>query len=274
MMSSRLRALRVVHPFPSLLNAALVVVLAAMAGGTAVAVALLGAGMLGIQFCIGATNDVVDVALDAHFKPWKPIPAGLVTRASAVRLAAVAGVLGIAAATVGGPLTVAMALVMLGCGLVYDLWLKPTIWAWTCFSVAFALLPVYAWYGAVGTLPPRIEFLVLLAVVAGPMLHVANGLVDLEPDGSAGLVTLATRLGLRRAAALNAGLLAALLLLAWLTLSVSSAQANVVVMAGAALGVGGNLLLSAQRPTRRQLGWSLQALAVAMLGIGWLFAVS
>ena len=40
-------------------------------------------GMLGLQFCIGAVNDLLDERVDALAKPWKPIPSGLVSRRTA-----------------------------------------------------------------------------------------------------------------------------------------------------------------------------------------------
>ena len=70
--TSRLRALRVVHPFPSFLNSALVLGLALIAGAPLPRAALLAVGMLGLQFAIGATNDVVDLPRDIGAKPWKP----------------------------------------------------------------------------------------------------------------------------------------------------------------------------------------------------------
>src|SRR4051794_2853509 len=197
-MNSRLRALRVLHPFPSLLNAALVLALAVVAGAAPSVAAVLAIGMLGIQFCIGTVNDIVDVDLDSRTKSWKPIPAGLVSVNAARSIAVVATVVALVAGLSQGPLVLLMALAMLGCGLVYDVRLKPTAWAWACFSVAFAILPVYAWYGAVGEGPPLAEFLLPLALLAGPALQLSNGLVDIERDESGGMRTLATRLGRRR----------------------------------------------------------------------------
>jgi 4-hydroxybenzoate polyprenyltransferase len=83
--------LALVHPFPSALNAVLVVALVMIAGGTVATAATLGLAMLGLQFCIGAANDWFDVDLDARAKPAKPIPAGLVTRRTAAVVAVICG---------------------------------------------------------------------------------------------------------------------------------------------------------------------------------------
>src|SRR4051794_32148774 len=197
-MPSRLRALRIVHPFPSFLNAALVFAVAVVAGGTPAAGAALALGMLGIQFAIGISNDVHDQRLDALTKPWKPLVAGYLSRRTAIVLAVASSAVGLVAALSQGFLVALLAVVMLSCGLVYDFWLKPTPWAWACFSVAFATLPVYAWFGAVAELPPLPQLLIPLAAMAGPALQLSNGLIDLDEDRAGGVATLATRLGRRR----------------------------------------------------------------------------
>src|SRR5262245_18624840 len=114
--------LRLVHPFPSLLNAVLVFGIATVAGGSFERCVQLALAMLGIQFCIGAVNDLFDEALDAQSKPFKPIPAGLVSRRTAWAVAAVAGGGGLLLAALVNPvdlLPLALLAVMLGAGLAY-----------------------------------------------------------------------------------------------------------------------------------------------------------
>lgn len=267
-MARLISALRLVHPFPSLLNSALVFGLALVAGGGTDRAALLAAGMLGLQFCIGTVNDLIDERIDRGAKPWKPIAAGVVSRrtATAVALVAGGGGLALAAAAAGVP-SLAMAAAMLACGLIYDAWLKPTAWAWLCFSVAFAILPVYAWHGATGELPPRPEFLLPLAALAGPLIQLSNGLADLERDAAAGIRTLATRLGRRGSLIVMAGLSLIIHGLAWLTV----AQIwNVVAIAGASgLGLIGLLLSASGQPARREIGWMVQAVTIALLALAW-----
>ncbi len=233
LMSPTWRTIRLVHPFPSLINAAIVLGLALIADGSADRAAVLALGMLGLQFCIGATNDLVDATLDARSKPWKPIPSALVSRRSAAGVALLSGGSGLLLATSAGPITAALALAMLGCGLVYDLYLKPTAWAWACFSVAFALLPLYAWYGASGELPPRIELLLPLAALAGPLIQLSNGLSDLESDRAAGLSTLASRMGRRLTLQVIVLMLVVIHGIAWLTLTPTGSIAVVAACAAA-----------------------------------------
>lgn len=280
-MNGRLRALRLVHPFPSLLNSGLVAALATIAGADTWRALALGVGMLGLQLCIGATNDICDRELDARTKPWKPIPAGLVSVRTALTVAVAAGAIGVSAASVGGPLSVALALAMLACGLAYDIRLKATPFAWICFSIAFALLPIYAWYGAVGTLPPLAGFLVPLAAIAGPYIQLANGLVDIESDERGGIATLATRLGRRGTLLVMAALIGLVYGLAWLTLILAPgdragapAAALVAVAGGTLVALAGYVLSTRAGVGAREAGWGLQAGALCLLGLGWLSAVS
>lgn len=271
-MARLLSAVRLVHPFPSVLNSALVFGLALLAGGGTDRAAILAAGMLGLQFCIGTVNDLFDERADRAAKPWKPIAAGIVSRRTATLIALLAGGGGLAlSALAAGPPSLAMAAAMLACGLVYDAWLKPTAWAWLCFSVAFAILPVYAWHGASGELPPRPDFLLPLAALAGPLIGLSNSLADMERDAAAGIHTLATRLGRRRALLVMAALAVVIHGLAWATLT--DIFTILPVSAASAIAAVGLALSAAPRPDRRELGWMVQAIALALLGFVWLSVV-
>ena len=229
--------------------------------------------MLGLQFCIGTVNDLYDEPVDRVAKPWKPIAAGVVSRRSAWMVALIAGGGGLATATAAaGGAVLVMAAAMLACGLLYDARLKATAWAWACFSIAFAILPIYAWYGAASQLPPRLEFLLPLAALAGPVIQLSNGLADLERDTAVGLRTLAARLGRRSALLVIALLLAVIHGLAWLTIAGATAAALVPVAAASALALLGLGLSASARPAWREIGWMVQACAVALLGLAWLSA--
>ncbi|MEP7360575.1 MAG: UbiA family prenyltransferase [Chloroflexota bacterium] len=267
--------LRLVHPFPSFLTSALVFALALLAGGATSLALTLAVGMLGLQFCIGVTNDLFDEAADRSAKPWKPIAAGIVSRPNAWTVAVMAGGGGLALAlAAGGAASLVMAAAMLSCGLVYDVRLKRTAWAWLCFSVAFAILPVYAWYGAGGQLPPRSEFVLPLAALAGPLIQLSNALADIEVDAATGVGTLATRLG-RRNSLLLIGVLVGLIHgLGWLTLTTSSTAALLPIAGASMLALVGLGFSASERPARRQVGWMIQAAAIAVLGVAWLWVVS
>ena len=277
--------LRLVHPFPSALNAVLVLGIALIAGAPIERAGQLALAMLGLQFCIGAVNDLFDEALDAQSKPSKPIPAGRVSRRTAWLVAALCGGGGLALAALVNPadlLLLAMAFAMLSAGLIYDTVLKPTAFGWVCFAVAFPVLPIYAWYGATGTLPPRWEILVPVAALAGPALQLANGLIDLETDRSAGLRTLVVALGRRRSIALMAVALVAIHVLAWITMvptdAAPAAQGAVAVAllsgTAGALALGGLVASAQQARVMREIGWTAQTASIAVLALAWLLGAS
>ena len=272
-MARLVSAVRLVHPFPSLLNSALVFGLAVLGGGGAGRAALLAAGMLGMQFCIGTVNDLADESVDRAAKIWKPIAAGIVSRRAAWTVAVVAGGGGFVLAALAGPVLAVTWLAMLSCGLVYDVWLKPTAWAWLCFSVAFAILPVYAWFGASGHLPPRPEFLLPLAALAGPLIQLSNSLSDIERDRATSVATLATRLGRRISLAVIAALLVVIHGLAWAALVGVSASTFLPVAAASAVALVGLAFSASAKPKLREVGWMVQAVAIALLGLAWVSAL-
>lgn len=271
------RAAAVVHPFPSLLNAALVLGLALVAGGSPRVAGGLALAMVGLQFSIGAFNDYFDADVDAVAKPDKPIPAGHLDRRGAALIGLVAGGGGLLMAAAFGAPELLLAIAMLTAGLAYDAILKGTPVGWVCFSVALPLLPVFAWFGAAGTMPPRAELLLTLAAVAGPALQLANGLVDIDRDRAAGLRGLPVWLGRSGSLAVMAVLQSSIHAIAWLTLLVGDAvpfEILLLVVGSGGLTLAGLVLSTSLQPARREWGWRAQAVGLAVLGLAWLAAVS
>jgi 4-hydroxybenzoate polyprenyltransferase len=234
--------------------------------------------MLGIQFCIGVVNDLYDEQLDARSKPFKPIPAGRVSRRTARFVAGASGVGGLllgALVRPPDPVPVVLLVAMLACGLAYDAYLKPTAFGWVAFAIAFPLLPLYAWYGATGMLPPRWEILVPVAVLAGPALSVANGLVDLDTDAVGGARTLAVQLGRRRSLVFVGVAQAIIHGLAFVTLP-ADVPMIVPMLSGiaGALALGGMVALAQSERLMREVGWSAEAASIAVLALSWLLAAA
>ena len=253
----------------------MVLAIALVAGASLARAIVLSVAMLGLQFCIGATNDLFDERLDALSKPFKPIPAGIVSRRTARLVAALSGGGGLLLAVSVDPLVLAMAAAMLGAGLLYDALLKPTAFGWVCFAIAFPILPVYAWYGATGTLPPRWELLVPVAALAGLGLQLANGLIDLEDDRAAGVMTFAVRLGPRAALGVMGVVLLVVHGLAWLSLAPGASLPGLgVISLATGMSVVGWILSAQGRGALRGVGWTAQAGSIALLGLGWLAAAA
>ena len=227
--------LGIVHPLPSLINGLLVVTLAALAGAGIEEVFMLGVAMLGFQGSIGALNDAVDVDRDRLAKPDKPIPAGDFDRRGALVVALVGGAIGITISAAHGPAVLLAGALGYGCGLAYDLGLRERGLGWACFAVAFPLLLAWTWLAAAGSLPPSWALLVPLAALAGPAIHLANSLADVDADIRADVPSLARSLGRARAVRILAILTSIVQLLAWAILLSEGASVATIVIAAAAL---------------------------------------
>jgi 4-hydroxybenzoate polyprenyltransferase len=264
--------LRLVHPFPSLLDGLATSVVALIAGADPAVAGRLGLAMVALQASIGALNDLVDAPADAGRKPGKPIPAGLVP-VRVARLVVVGGaVVGILlAAGSGAPLT-ALAVGVLAIGYGYDLLAKGTAWSWLPFAVGIPLLPVFGWYGAAGSLPESFALLLPAAFAAGTALAIANARADLERDAAAGLDSVAIRLGPARAWVTGAGLLGAVVAVAVGSLAVrgTSPLALAGTVAAALVIAAGLVLGRAPAAGRRERAWEVQAIGVALLAATWL----
>ena len=271
---------RLVHPFPSVLDGVVVTLVAIVAGGGVPVALALGVSMTLLQCAIGTVNDVVDAPRDVGHKAGKPIPAGLISVRAATIVAVAAATAGILLAFVGGPWLAALAGIVLGIGLAYDLWAKGTTFSWLPFAIGIPLLPVYGWFGATGALPDLFLVLVPAAAVAGTALAVANALVDMERDEAAGARSIALALGRRRAGSLVVVLHVAVTMLAVATAVVVGAPAGWVaaILLASAAPVGGALLglIASGRfaASSRELAWEVQAIGTGLLAVAWLGALS
>lgn len=268
-----LLALAVVHPAPSVLNAVLVAVLALIAGGEPSVAAVLALAMLGFQFSIGALNDVADVEADRLAGKPKPIPTGLVPIRLAIAIVVLGAVLGLGLSASFGLAVLILGAAGYASGAAYDVVMRRLGLGWLCFAAAIPLMLAWTWLAAAGTLPPGWPFLLPLAALAGPALHLANSLVDVDADAQTQRLSLATQLGPRRARVALALLMASILVLAWATLAsagtASSLALGAAIVATAMTTLG--VALSWQDSHRsREAGWLLQAAGLATIAAAWL----
>lgn len=207
----------------SIYAAAYTLVGAYLAGGViAIGVHSLGAALVvALVVAYGfVINDYVDVRVDSHSKPQRPIPSGRIGRGDALRLAAALAGLALALAAALSP---ALCLFALGTTLlatVYSFALKSTVlWGNACMALLIASIPLYGGLAG-GGIPP------LVWVVAGLMWlfdfshEVLKTTADWRGDGRAGLRTVATVFGVAGAVRVfqAAGLLfVAVALLPWLS---------------------------------------------------------
>lgn len=277
--SRLLRAARIIHPFPTLLNVAATAALAVIAAGgipgtRQVATMLLV--MLCAQSAIGVTNDIFDRDLDAATKPWKPLVAGLVSTRTAIALAGVLAAIAVTLAATLGRTGGALAAVGLASGLAYDVRLKRTAFSAVPYMVGIPVLPIWVW-AVLGDWQRAMLWLLPMGGLIGLALHLANTLPDIDSDASNGVRGLAHRLGAR-----------ASMLVAWASfagaLALSGAIAPLVAydmrvyvptVGFGAVCLTASVALYAARRDRPalQAGFGLLGVGSAALAAGWLAAI-
>jgi len=267
--------IRLVHPFPSLLDAAVTGVIAAIAGGSPAVCVRLAVAMFCLQAAIGTVNDMVDAVADGDRKLGKPIPAGRVGVATARLVAVVALAVGLALSALSGPAVLAVALLGTAVGFSYDIRLSGTRWSWLPFALGIPLLPVYAWLGGSGGLPAAFLILLPTAFLAGAGLAYANALADLERDRAAGTETVATALGRDGTWRTGAALQGVVVVIAVTMTAVvgGGGPALVAALVAAGLVVLGLALGRSDDPWRRTRGWEVQGVGVGLLAAAWLAGV-
>lgn len=228
---------------------------------------MIAAVMLAAQFSISALNEWADADADAGALRRRPIPLGLISRPSALIAALALGGLAIAACLAAGRGWISLLLLAigLGCGWLYDLLLKRTIFSFVPFAIAFPLL--YVWVGVLADRPAGalLPFF-LVGAPLGIAIHLADSLPDLESDARSGLRGLATTLGRRRAVLATQ----AALLLSSLLVATSFVHQPPVAILLLTVGVIGAVL--AEKTVNRNAGmarWSVTATALA-LALPWL----
>jgi 4-hydroxybenzoate polyprenyltransferase len=267
---------RLVHPFPSILDGVVVAVIAIVAGGVPLDAVRLGVAMTALQASIGTLNDLVDAPRDAGRKPGKPIPAGTVSIGAARSVAAGAAAVGLVLSALSGAATFALAVVILAIGYGYDVRLRGTTWSWLPFAVGIPLLPVFGWLGAVGSLPASFALLIPAAVLAGAALAVANARADYERDIEAGAPSVATALGLRGSWIVHAALLGMVLVVAVGTLAAADVSDVVLGTAFVAVALVTCGMGASRRggPGVRERAWELEAIGVGVLAAAWVAGVT
>jgi 4-hydroxybenzoate polyprenyltransferase len=232
--------------------------------------ALLVLAMLGGQLAIGALNEYRDRHADAIAKPHKPIPRGAISPAEALGMTVGGLALMVAAAAPLGWKSLAVLVLGISCGLVYDLGVKRTPFSWLPYLVALPLVPIWAWL-AMDRFEPRLLWLYPIGALLVVAIHLAQSLPDIEGDREQGLRGLAVVIGPQRATALlwSAGFGSALVVGLGAALFAGRPLPGLLAALLAGLLLLGALLLG--RAARPHLFELLAACAV-LLGLGWTVA--
>jgi len=274
-----LARVRIIHPFPTMLNVIATGALAGIAlGGLPPTsdLAVLMAAMFCVQAAIGASNDYCDRDLDAQTKPFKPIARGLVEPNTALLLAAALTVAAGALTATMGTLSVAVGSIGLAAGLSYNWWLKRSVLSPIPFMIALPALPFWIWV-SLGTFTADLWWLLPFGPLAGLAVHLSNQAPDIEADRGAGVRGLAHVLGVRRSIAVAWSSFALAIAFA-VALGFHLEYAWALFLLGAVPAVmllGAAIVAYAWRPGRDalQVGFGLIGIATAALAGAWLAAI-
>lgn len=220
------------------------------------------------QMAIGAHNDYCDRALDAAAKPWRAIPAGLLSPKFVLELVIVLVVAGVALSVPLGGKIVALGVAGTGAGFVYNAKLKGTPFAWVPFWIALPSLVIASF-----ELAREYDSRLLLTFVIGlPLVvsvYLADTIIDIDSDRKHGSAGFGAGLGQMRAR-----------LLCWACVAIG----YVVTLAlwppdgspGVLFGVSIGLLVTGIVSDRMGIGrvhWLAIMLAVIALAADWLRAI-
>lgn len=175
-----------------------------------------------------ALNDTLDVVEDRTNQPQRPLASGTLPRWMGVVVAGACAALSLLLSWRLGPLAFMAVAATLALGALYSLALKSTVLAGNALVGALSATPCVfaAWVsGTVGFPVRAAATFVALFVFAREVLKTA---ADHDGDALAGVRTAATRVGVRatlRLAELLFGVVAALMLIPWVTHRASDAYA-------------------------------------------------
>ncbi len=201
--SKTLSILALTHPTGVLVFGATAFLLSVIAQKSAVDIGLclrITLAVMLAQAGSGVINDLFDMDLDSVAKPWRALPAGLISVPKAVALAAALVLLAILASA----LVSAISCLLLVCGVatsvLYSALLKRTPFSWLPYVVAYPSLPVWVWIST-GAFQAAILAVYLLGAPLVIAIHLVNQLRDYDEDEKLGIRGLVHALGKPRAIA-------------------------------------------------------------------------
>ncbi len=234
--------------------------------------------MLGGQLAIGATNELVDLPLDAVGKPTKPLPSGDVSPSGARIMVIFGLIMMVAFGWRFGTLPFGLLAAGTGLGLAYDLWFKRTFWSWLPYLLALPLLPIWV-FASLGNLELRLLLLYPLGALATIGVHLAQALPDVAIDRAAGMRTVTSSLGQPLTFVIAWLTTLSAPALAWFTAGWLGVEQSLLAIERAAalsllLLVGNIVLIVANRSVGIAACFPLVALAALGYALAWMLIVS
>lgn len=254
---------RLAHPLPTALNAAVAAGLTLVAGGRSDQAALAAITMLGVHTSIGALNDLLDRRTDLG-RVEKPLATGEVSERTARTVIATGAAIGLGAASMLGALSLQIAALGATLGYLYDVGIKRTWASFLPFAFGVALIPLFAWSAASREPSMHILLLSAAAIPGGSALALQNALADFRLDAETGMRGVVVRIG-ERLARVTA---AVLHLIAWLIVWGSGAALPPAQLLGAVLLATGLALGWSPSVQIRRRGWEISATGLACCAFG------
>jgi len=159
-----------------------------------------------------ATNDYFDFEVDRVNTPWRPLPAGLLTRPEAMALGLVLGGLGLAAAWALGPVAFAAAAATWVLGFLYNWRLKSTgLLGNLIVALSVAMTFVIGGIGVGDPWNSDVWLFAAMALVFDLAEEIAGDAMDAEGDRRRGSRSIALLWGRRAALRISASLFGVML---------------------------------------------------------------
>jgi 4-hydroxybenzoate polyprenyltransferase len=154
------------------------------------------------QASVGIFNEVFDWRLDKVAKPWRAIPAGLISPGLASILGSALLCLGLLVSLMISIPTMALLLVGTGMGILYSAGLKRTFFSWIPYVTNYPSFPVWVAV-ALKRFTPDLLVIYALAFMFTFAIHVCNQMRDYDDDDEySGVRGFVQYLGKRNSAAL------------------------------------------------------------------------
>jgi 4-hydroxybenzoate polyprenyltransferase len=185
------------HPKAVLIFSSATILLALVAGQGEVrlgSIIQLTLAMAAAQAAIGIINEVCDYDLDSAAKPWRTLPAGLISLRSATIWAVVVACISVLTASLISIKSMLLLVVGMGSGILYSIKLKRTVFSWVPYAIAYPLPPVWIWV-SLDKFNPGILNFYLIALPFFLSIHLCNQLRDFDEDASMDMRGLVHYLG-------------------------------------------------------------------------------
>jgi 4-hydroxybenzoate polyprenyltransferase len=155
----------------------------------------------------GVINDLFDLDLDRAAKPWRALPAQLISVRGACAFAAALLVVGVVSSALVSATSCLLLILGVATSAVYSAGAKRTPFSWLPYLVAYPSLPVWIW---ISTGEFRSSIIAVYAIGAPLVvgIHMVNQLRDFKEDDRLGVKGLVHALGRARSTALCYALVA------------------------------------------------------------------